>query len=84
VLAKDLERLSLDPAAAPELRSLARALRARYAYPVDAQVVAPDGKLLGRLAASESLGSSDLDETYHAFLVGCLAREGVPLRRKDR
>jgi hypothetical protein len=77
VLAKDLEHLSLDPAASPELRELARALRARYEYPVDTQVVMPDGRLpdwrlIGQLGANEALDALVSDETYFEFFGGCL------------
>ena len=77
VLAKDLEHLSLDRAASRELRELARALRARYAYPVDTQVVAPDGRfpdwrLIGQLDANEALDPFVSDATYFDFFGSCL------------
>ena len=72
VLAKHLEHLSLDPTASPELRELARALRSRYDYPVDTQVVGPDGRLLGQLGANEGLHASDPDATYFEFFGSCL------------
>jgi len=71
ILAKDLEHLSFDRDAPAELRELAKALRGRYAYPVDTQVVAPGGELLGQLAANEGLRAVNPAETYHAFLLGC-------------
>ena len=45
MLAKDVKALAADESAPADLRALAAALARNYIYPVDFQVIDPDGTL---------------------------------------
>ncbi len=59
--------MAADASLDADTRRVAAELHERYAYPVDTQVLAPDGELLGRRKAG---GASR--EPYDAFLAACL------------
>lgn len=69
ILAKDLPGVAADESLDAEVRRIAGEVHGRYAYPVDTQVLAPDGRFLGQRPANGATGGA---RGYRDFLTGSL------------
>lgn len=67
ILAKDLETLAA-PHADGRLREFAARTFSDYQYPVDSQIRAADGRLMGQRAANELLRTGSMTKAYMEFL----------------
>ncbi|HTF90571.1 MAG TPA: hypothetical protein VK843_19290 [Planctomycetota bacterium] len=61
ILARDVKRIAKDSSAPEELRVLAAGLAERYAYPVDTQLIASDGRLLGQMPVKQLFSAEGMD-----------------------
>ncbi len=77
ILAKDLEAIAKSDAQQAAVRTAAAAARKRYDYPVDTQIMRPDGAPLSHVGAND-LFSNDMDERSLKVLNDGLAAFQAP------
>ena len=77
ILHQDLGQL-LATCKDPEVRALAKTAHERYLYPVDNQVLSPEGELLSQLETNEAMGDERLYAQMLDYALGLTDKAPVP------
>jgi len=71
-LATDVQAMAENADLPESVRQLAADLAERHRYPVDSQVIGPDGSVLGQIVANDQF--TDPNWSYRRFLMEALER----------